>query len=300
MSPRSPSPTGLPPLTSSSSSMERTTTASCSLRISPSTLVLNHFNLYGLLFFSFLSFYQKRETQETSVHTMESFLVWSVDSFTEWTLSPICYATSDEGGQCSSSLSVIVYQPPKTVSIRFLNQSGPMYERRQYLLQCTVEDVAPVENLVVTFYKGQTALAELRSNRTAEKTPVKESFSLLVAPCRGDNGHQYWCEAKLELGPSGPQQPPTQAISARYENKCYKNRPHFPSDDLCSNPPDLLIPFEQFLWNSFSGTFLHHRVLFSFPEADLERWICSASSYIHAQHGVYTVCSKFGQLGSVF
>ncbi|XP_032420187.1 uncharacterized protein LOC116720840 [Xiphophorus hellerii] len=217
MSPRSPSPTGLPPLTSSSSSMERTTTASCRLRISPSTLVVRFGDPatancskvnpgYSMIGWVNLP----RETQEPSVHTMESFLVWSVDSFTEWTLSPICYATSDEGGQCSSSLSVIVYQPPKTVSIWFLNQSGPMYERRQYVLQCTVEDVAPVENLVVTFYKGQTALAELRSNRTAEKTPVKESFSLLVAPCRGDNGHQYWCEAKLELGPSGPQQPPAE------------------------------------------------------------------------------------------
>ncbi|XP_008434343.1 uncharacterized protein LOC103480888 [Poecilia reticulata] len=224
ISPPSPSPTGpppstlgLPPLTSTSSSMELMTMASCNLRISPSTLVVrfggpatancskpNHG--YSMMGWEKLP----KQTQESPVFTMESFLVWSVDSVTEWSLSPECYAVSEEGGQCSSSLSVIIYQPPKSVSIRFLNHTGPMYERQQYILQCTVEDVAPVENLVVTFYKGRTALAELRSNRTAERTPVKENFSLLVAPCRGDDGDQYWCEAKLELGPSGPQQPPAE------------------------------------------------------------------------------------------
>ncbi|XP_007549781.1 uncharacterized protein LOC103136453 [Poecilia formosa] len=222
--PPSPSPTGLlpstlglPPLTSTGSSMELMATASCSLRISPSTLVVrfgdpatancskpNHG--YSMMGWEKLP----GETQGGSFFTMENFLVWSVDSVTEWSLSPECYATSEEGGQCSSSLSVIVYHPPKSVSIRFLNHSGPMYERQKYILQCTVEDVAPVENLVVTFYKGRTVLAEFCSNRTTERTPVKESFSLLVTPCRGDDGDQYWCEAKLELGPSGPQQPPAE------------------------------------------------------------------------------------------
>ncbi|PWA32586.1 hypothetical protein CCH79_00015053, partial [Gambusia affinis] len=217
ISPHSPSPTGSPPssldllpLTFTSSAMEQTTMASCSLRISPSILVVRFGDPATANCSKAINSMMGWVDLSGEIHGTESFLVWSVDNLTEWSLSPVCYAMSDEGGQCSSSLSVIVYQPPKTVSIRFLNHSGPMYESRQYILQCTVEDVAPVEKLVVTFYKGRTALAELRSNRTAEKTPVKESFSLLVAPCRGDNGNQYWCEAKLELGPSGPQQPPAE------------------------------------------------------------------------------------------
>ncbi|XP_054912643.1 uncharacterized protein LOC129376960 isoform X1 [Poeciliopsis prolifica] len=215
--PHSPSPTGpgpsslgLPALTSTGSSVERMTTASCSLQISPSTLVVRFGDPASANCSksnpgdSMMGWLDLQGPSYTSV------LTWRVDSLTEWSLSLVCYALSDEGGECSSSLSVIVYQPPKTVSIRLLNHSGPMYERRQYVLQCRVEDVAPVQNLVVTFYKGRTALAELRSNRTAEKTPVEESFSLLVVPCRGDDENQYWCEAKLELGPSGPQQPPAE------------------------------------------------------------------------------------------
>ncbi|XP_041790290.1 V-set and immunoglobulin domain-containing protein 1-like [Chelmon rostratus] len=133
---------------------------------------------------------------------------WTVDRMTEWGTSAICYYNDEDTGcQCSNSLHVTVYQPPDSVSISFANHSGPVFAGRQYALQCTVQGVAVVENLVVTFYSGQTALGQQKSKNKGKK-PVNESFTFTITPSEKDDGVQYWCDAKLELGPEGPQLPP--------------------------------------------------------------------------------------------
>ncbi|XP_070846440.1 vascular cell adhesion protein 1-like [Chaetodon trifascialis] len=156
---------------------------------------------------------------------------WRVDTMTEWDTSAMCYYNVKESGcQCFSILPVTVYQPPHSVSISSVNHTGPMREDHQYTLQCTVQDVAPVENLAVTFYKGQTALGSQRSNSyTKQKTPVTEIFTLNITPSKADDGVQYWCEAKLELGPEGPQPPPVVVSQNITATVLYKPRPQGPS-----------------------------------------------------------------------
>ncbi|XP_037621009.1 vascular cell adhesion protein 1-like isoform X2 [Sebastes umbrosus] len=150
---------------------------------------------------------------------------WRVDRLTEWRISPICYYNNDTtNDQCCTKLPITVYQPPDNVSISFVDLTGPMFEGHQYTLQCTVQDVAPVQNLTVTFYRGQTALGQRLSNNNTEKKPVTEIFTLNITTSKEDDGAQFWCDAKLELGPEEPQLPPV--VMSQYITAIVYYGPH--------------------------------------------------------------------------
>ncbi|XP_028288425.1 uncharacterized protein LOC114452991 [Parambassis ranga] len=140
----------------------------------------------------------------------EAVLRWKADTVTEWDLSFKCYYVDNYNVQCSNTLQVTVYQPPTSVSISFINQTESAPGCEQYSLQCTVQGVAPVENLTVTFYRGHTELGQQKSDRK-QKKPATEVFDLTINTTKEDAGADYWCEARLELGPEGPQPPPVMA-----------------------------------------------------------------------------------------
>ncbi|XP_053181956.1 vascular cell adhesion protein 1-like [Scomber japonicus] len=140
-----------------------------------------------------------------SIEENGTTISWKVDSLTEWDTSPICYYTDDDD-PCSTRIYITIYQPPINVHLSFRNHSGPMFAGHQYTLQCTVQEVAPIGNLNVTFYRGQTELQRRQSSNTT-KEPVTETFTLDINPSKDDGG-LYWCEAKLDLGAEGPQPPP--------------------------------------------------------------------------------------------
>ncbi|KAM8771633.1 intercellular adhesion molecule 2-like [Acanthopagrus schlegelii] len=136
-----------------------------------------------------------------------TLISWTVDHLTEWGLYPLCYYTAAAGHQCCSSLEITVYKPPDNVVLNITGNSWVWSEGQNIPLECSVQNVAPVENLRVTFYRGQRQLGQKQSNKKGDK-PVSETFHLDFTSTKEDNGGEFWCEAELLLGPDGPQPPP--------------------------------------------------------------------------------------------
>ncbi|XP_055753456.1 intercellular adhesion molecule 5 isoform X2 [Salvelinus fontinalis] len=137
-------------------------------------------------------------------------VTWTVDGLTDWTIEPKCYINLIDGEQPSKVLPVILYKTPDSVSISVLRHSGPMVEGTEYQLQCDIQNIAPQQNLVVKWYKGNELLDNVTYSDVS-KTPVNVSATLMISPSRDDDGAQYRCRAELDLGPEGPQPHPTVA-----------------------------------------------------------------------------------------
>ncbi|XP_030646271.1 intercellular adhesion molecule 5-like [Chanos chanos] len=133
-------------------------------------------------------------------------ITWTVPALTDWDKAPICFINTDDG-QHNKTLSVIVYKTPDSVSISYVNHTGPVMEKTQYELQCDIKNIAPLQYLSVRWYKGQT-LVDSQTFTDDSKTPVSVPVPLLITPSRADDGAQYRCEAELDLGAEGPQPPP--------------------------------------------------------------------------------------------
>ncbi|XP_066563963.1 intercellular adhesion molecule 2 isoform X2 [Amia ocellicauda] len=136
-------------------------------------------------------------------------LVWSVSNLTDWAVEPKCYANFDtEPKQCLKKLNILLYKYPDRVSISSVGHTGPMEEGRQYLLQCDVQSIAPVQYLSVNWYRGGALIHTETFTRNTTRTPVNVSPTLPITPNRTDDRVLYMCEAELRLGPEGLQANP--------------------------------------------------------------------------------------------
>lgn len=107
------------------------------------------------------------------------------------------------------SVRCIHLEIPDSVSIRPVNHTGPMMEGKEYQLLCEVQNIAPVQYLTLRWYRGPTEVYNHSFADLTSSSPVQVSSVLMIAPTKAENGVQYRCVAVLELGPEGPQPPPT-------------------------------------------------------------------------------------------
>uniref|UniRef100_A0A674MFI8 Ig-like domain-containing protein n=1 Tax=Takifugu rubripes TaxID=31033 RepID=A0A674MFI8_TAKRU len=126
-------------------------------------------------------------------------IVWKVNSLTEWVTSLLCYYIHKDGRECSKTLGITLYKPPDRVLVSFGHGSELLLEGESYLLECLVENIAPLKHLIVTFYKGPEALAQMYFNSSREPKPVTKTSILNITASKEDDGAQYWCDARLNL-----------------------------------------------------------------------------------------------------
>ncbi|XP_055781369.1 intercellular adhesion molecule 1-like [Salvelinus fontinalis] len=139
----------------------------------------------------------------TGLNENVNFVTWTVRSLMDWTIEPKCYVNPQNGSQCTEMLPVILYKTPDSVSISPLSHSGPMMEGKEYQLQCVIQNIAPLQNLVVRWYKGNETIETQRFNDSTKK-PVNMSSTLTITHRRYEGEVEYRCEAELDLGPEGP------------------------------------------------------------------------------------------------
>ncbi|CAL9693131.1 unnamed protein product [Knipowitschia caucasica] len=146
-----------------------------------------------------------------SSHTQqEQSVQWKVDSLIDWIEEPICYGVFHTAPrQCEEKLNLVLYKSPDGVTIRPVEHTGPMVEAKKYQLLCEVQNVAPVQYLSLKWYRGDKMVHNHSFTDLTSSTPVQVSSILEIFPTRAENGASYRCVAELELGPEGPQPPPS-------------------------------------------------------------------------------------------
>ncbi|XP_060799153.1 cell adhesion molecule 4-like [Neoarius graeffei] len=213
------------------------------------------------------------------------FLTWKVQNLTHWDITPMCYMNLKDGSQVDEELNLVIYKRPDSVSIKLKNCSGPVIEQQFCWLQCNIQNVAPVQYLTVIWYKQQFLAKSNFVDGT--KTPVSVSADHIIQPSRNDDGAKYWCEAKLELGPEGPQPPPTKksdplSITVHYKPKFSNDTEIIKikagDDAVVLNCTATANPPSKYTW---TGPYLEKEVKLSEPSLSVSysgNYTCTASN----------------------
>lgn len=110
-----------------------------------------------------------------------------------------------------------------------------MVEGKEYQLLCDVQNIAPVQYLTLRWYRGQTEVYNHSFTDLTSSSPVQVSSILVVTPTKAENGAQYRCVAVLELGPEGPQPPPTVTSEPLNASVYCKLQSRFPIHVMCTD-----------------------------------------------------------------
>ncbi|XP_024920279.1 hemicentin-2-like, partial [Cynoglossus semilaevis] len=136
----------------------------------------------------------------------DNHVTWTVENLTDWKIDPLCYFNPSPGStkkQCFLKLRVVLYQFPQNIHLRVNVSDNEMIEDRSYRFECFIPKVAPVQNLTVWWYKGDT-LSDVQTLNNTVREPLDVKFHYTLTPKRHDDGVSIQCKAQMDLGPDGP------------------------------------------------------------------------------------------------
>ncbi|XP_063064639.1 B-cell receptor CD22-like [Engraulis encrasicolus] len=95
---------------------------------------------------------------------------------------------------------------PKSVTATVVNHTKPLIEGQQYHLGCSVESVAPVQDLTIIWYRGDQAVGQSDYTRFSfiDIDHANVFDNLTITASRLDRGAIYSCAARLDLNTSKP------------------------------------------------------------------------------------------------
>ncbi|XP_061703190.1 uncharacterized protein LOC133515010 isoform X2 [Syngnathoides biaculeatus] len=136
-------------------------------------------------------------------------LTWSVDAVTVWDASPICFLSPvPQSGreQCSMKATVVVYTFPQKISIQ---AGGSLVKEGEPIqVKCVVGTIAPIQNVTLRWYDGQTVIKEqeFEDSTTGPVDLVSEyDYQYNDTSSRQRELVKLKCEAVLDLTPEVPQ-----------------------------------------------------------------------------------------------
>ncbi|KAK2833289.1 hypothetical protein Q5P01_017178 [Channa striata] len=139
----------------------------------------------------------------------------------QWTRGGDMLGINTDDRQCTEKPTITVYKYPDVVTLNPVNPENVMVEGQQYELQCNITNVAPVQNLSVTWYKDKQIINKT-SFASTTNTPENVSSVLQVNLSREDHRVQFRCEAQLNFEAQSPVSSDIFNVSMHYAPKFNK------------------------------------------------------------------------------
>lgn len=212
--------------------------ASCPIELSPPSVVVRYGDPVSVNCSTSESLFEGigwEATQGGSGLKQVNHLTWTVKNLTDFSISPTCFislSNNSQFEQCFMTLKVVLYSKsfvfsvfaqnrwilwlclitstfspefPQTISISSSSgNDGVLKEMEEHTFTCDIHNIAPVQNLTVRWYKGDT-IVYIDTFDNPSREPVDQTSVLRFIPTRQDTGVTFRCEAHLDLGPEGPQ-----------------------------------------------------------------------------------------------
>ncbi|XP_035511008.1 intercellular adhesion molecule 5 [Morone saxatilis] len=124
------------------------------------------------------------------------FIGWSVP-LSDWHVTAECVIKLDDSAECSKDAEITVYKNPVKVDLFPTKHTNSAVAEKPYELQCDIQEVAPVQNLIVRWYIDNQYLKTDNFTNTS-KTPVNTFSTRNVVLRKDQHGAQVRCEAQLD------------------------------------------------------------------------------------------------------